>query len=77
MTAVTASQGIELTVKLGKATVGTAPAFDLAAGQSKTVSVKLNKSAKSKLASDAKTVTLKASGDVPFGAPGTAKATLK
>lgn len=74
--ALTKSDDVELTVKLGKATLGTQSPFDLAAGQTRKLSVKLTKSGKAKLA-DLDRATLKVTGEVPFGSPDTAKTKLK
>jgi plastocyanin len=72
----TQSTGVELVLKLGKATIGTQKAFDLAAGQTRKLNVKLTKSGKSKLAKKDK-AAIKATGEVPFGAPDSAKRTYK
>jgi plastocyanin len=72
----TASRGIVLKLKLGKKVLGTRKAFDLAAGQTRKLSVKLKKSGKSTLAKKRK-ATVKVTGTVPFGAPDTAKARLR
>jgi plastocyanin len=76
VTATTASNGVEVAIKLGKSTLGTQSAFNLAAGQSRKLSVKLGKSGKKKLAGR-KSAKLIASGTVPFGSPKTAKRTYK
>lgn len=74
--ALTASSGVELEVKLGKAEIGSQKAFNLAAGQSRKLSVKLTKSGKTKLAKK-KSAKLTVTGEVPFGAPDTGKRTYK
>jgi plastocyanin len=74
--AVTQADGVEVVLKLGKATIGTQGAFNLAAGQSRKLSVKLSKSGKSKLGKKDK-AAIKATGEVPFGAPDSAKKTYK
>lgn len=72
--ALTKSDDVELEVKLGKTVIGTQKAFDLAAGQSRKLTLKLNKAGKSKL-SDRNSAKLKVTGEVPFGSPDTAKRT--
>jgi plastocyanin len=74
--ALTKSDHVTLTLKLGKATVGTQSEFNLAAGQQKKLSVKLTKSGKSKLSKKSK-ATVKVIGSVRFGSPDNAKSTLK
>lgn len=65
---------VSLTVKLGKATIGTATNLALFSGQ-QFATVKLTKAGKSKLAKKSKaTVTLTA--DIPFGSPASGKAKL-
>lgn len=76
VTAITQSDGITLALKLGKATIGTQKAFNLAAGQQRKLSVKLTKSGKSKLKKKSK-ATVKVVGSVRFGAPDNAKSSLK
>ena len=80
VTAATESNGVKLVAKLGKATVGSAAAFNLAAGQSRKTTVKLSKSGKAKLkklAKKRKKATIKVTGSVPFGAPRTVKLSFK
>jgi plastocyanin len=74
--ATTLSNDVRLLAKLGKATVGSVAPFDLAAGQSRKVPVKLTKSGKSKLKKKKK-ATIKVTGTVPFGAPDSAKLSFK
>jgi plastocyanin len=74
--ALTQADGVEVALKLGKKTVGSQKAFNLAAGQSRKLVLKLNKSGKSKLGK-ANSAKLKATGEVPFGAPDSAKRTYK
>ena len=74
--AVTQSDGVEVELKLGKSVVGAQKGINLAAGQSRKLSLKLNKSGKSKLA-DRNSAKLKATGEVPFGSPDSAKRTYK
>ena len=74
--ALTQADGVEVALKLGKTTVGSQKAFSLAAGQSRKLTLKLNKSGKSKLAKR-NSAKLKATGEVPFGSPDTAKRTYK
>jgi plastocyanin len=76
VTAATTSAGVKLVAKLGKANLGSTSAFDLAAGQTRKVTVKLTKSGKSKLAKKKK-ATVKVTGSVPFGAPDTQKLSFK
>ena len=66
--------GVQLTAKLGKTTIGTAT-VSLAAGAQVDV-VKLSKSGKSKLRGKGK-ATVTETADIPFGATATAKAKLK
>jgi plastocyanin len=74
--AATASAGVKLVAKLGKATLGSSAVFDLAAGQSRKVTIKLSKSGKAKLAKKKK-ASIKVTGSVRFGAPDTVKLSLK
>lgn len=74
--ALTKSDDVELELKLGKTTIGSQKAFDLAAGQSRKLTLKLNKAGKSKLG-DRNSAKLKLSGEVPFGSPDSAKRTYK
>ncbi len=74
--ALTQADGVEVALKLGKTTVGSQKAFSLTAGQSRKLALKLNKSGKSKLG-NANSAKLKATGEVPFGSPDTAKRTYK
>ncbi len=74
--AVTQSDGVEVELKLGKSVVGSQKGINLAAGQSRKLTLKLNKSGRSKLA-DRKSAKLTAIGEVPFGSPDTAKRTYK
>lgn len=74
--ALTQADGVEVALKLGKTTVGSQKAFSLAAGQSRKLALKLNKSGKSKLG-NLNNAKLKATGEVPFGAPDSAKRTYK
>lgn len=74
--ALTQADGVEVVLKLGKTTVGSQKAFNLAAGQSRKLALKLNKSGKSKLGKR-NSAKLKATGEVPFGAPDSAKRTYK
>ena len=74
--AVTQSDGVDVELKLGKSVIGAQTGLNLAAGQSRKLSLNLNKSGKSKLA-DRKSAKLKATGEVPFGSPDTAKRTYK
>jgi plastocyanin len=73
-TATTAVSGVAFTAKLGKATIGKTTASLSAGAQS--VTVKLNKSGKSKLRGKSK-ASVTVSADIPFGSPATAKAKLK
>jgi plastocyanin len=70
----TAISGVAFTAKLGKATIGKTTASLSAGAQS--VTVKLNKSGKSKLRGKSK-ASVTVSADIPFGSPATAKAKLK
>jgi plastocyanin len=74
--ALTKSDGIALELALGKSVIATQKAFNLAAGQQRKVTLKLNKAGKSKLAK-AGSAKLKLTGEVPFGAPDSAKKTYK
>ena len=74
--ALTKSDDVELELKLGKSTVASQKAFDLAAGQSRKLTLKLNKAGKSKLG-DRNSAKLKLTGEVPFGSPDSAKRTYK
>jgi plastocyanin len=74
--AVTASPGVSVEAKLGKASLGETEGINLAAGVKQTVAVRLSKAAKNKLRGKAK-ATVKAEGSVPFGAPDTAKGKLR
>jgi plastocyanin len=76
VTAASPSSGVMLLAKLGKATVGSVAAFDLTAGQSRKLTVKLTKSGKKKLKKKKK-ASIKVTGSVPFGAPNTAKLSFK
>jgi plastocyanin len=76
VSASSASSGVSLLAKLGKATVGSVAAFDLTAGQSRKLTVKLTKSGKKKLKKKKK-ASIKVTGSVPFGAPNTAKLSFK
>ena len=74
--ALTKSDDVELELKLGKSTVASQKAFDLAAGQSRKLKLKLSKAGKSKLG-DRNSAKLKLTGEVPFGSPDSAKRTYK
>jgi plastocyanin len=74
--AVTKSDDVSVEAKLGKASLGKKQGLDLAAGAKQNVTVKLNKAAKSKLASRNQ-ATVKVLGEVPFGSPDTAKGKLR
>jgi plastocyanin len=74
--AVTKSDDVSVEAKLGKASLGKKEGLDLAAGAKQNVTVRLSKSAKSKLASRNK-ATVKVLGEVPFGLPDTAKGKLR
>jgi plastocyanin len=69
------SDGVTLTAKLGKATIGTQKAFSVATGASKKLTMKLTKSGKSKLAAK-KSAKVTITGAVPFGSPASGKKTL-
>ena len=73
--ALTASQNVSVEAKLGKIVLGRIPDLDLAAGQTRKATLKLNKSGKSKLAAKNK-ATVKVTGNVAFGSPDTAKKKL-
>lgn len=73
--ALTASSNISIEAKLGKALLGTIPDLDLAAGQTRKVTLKIKKSGKAKLAAKKK-ATVKVTGNVDFGSPDTAKKKL-
>lgn len=73
--ATTESDGVTIALKLGKATIGSQPEFDLAAGKQRKLSVKLTKSGRKKLGKKSK-ATVKVVAAVPFGAPDTAKSKL-
>ena len=66
--------GVSVTAKLGKATIGKATASLFAGSQ--TVRVKLSKAGKSKLRAK-NTAKVTVTADVPFGSPAKAKANLK
>ncbi len=66
--------GVTLTAKLGKATIGRASGISLAAGQQVEV-LKLTKAGKSKLSGKDK-ATITVTADIPFGSPATAKGKL-
>jgi plastocyanin len=66
--------GVTVTAKLGKATIGKATASLFAGAQ--TVKVKLSKSGKSKL-SKKSSAKVSVTAGIPFGAPATAKGNLK
>jgi plastocyanin len=70
--AVTQSDDVEVLLRLGKSVIGSQSAIDLLAGQSRKLNVKLTKSGKSKLGKKNK-ASIKATGEVPFGAPDSAK----
>jgi plastocyanin len=72
--ATTQVSGVELTAKLGKATLGKTTTSLAAGTQTKTL--KLTKAGKSKLSAKGK-ATVKVTADIPFGAPATAKTKLK
>jgi plastocyanin len=74
--ALTRSDNISVEAKLGKTTLGRATVVSLAAGAKQTVAVKLNKSAKRKLAQKSKATVL-VNAAVPFGSPASTKAKLK
>ncbi|MBM3665997.1 MAG: hypothetical protein FJW90_00690 [Actinobacteria bacterium] len=74
--ALTDSDKITLTLKLGMSKIGSQPEFNLAAGQQRKLSVKLTKAGKKQLRKKSK-ATVKVIGDVRFGASDTAKANLK
>lgn len=67
---ITQSDGVTLQAKLGKSVIASQNAFNLTAGQSRKITLKLKKSAKGKLAKK-KSAKLKVTGQVPFGAPDT------
>jgi plastocyanin len=66
--------GVSLTAKLGKATIGSTTTSLTSGAQTKTL--KLSKAGKSKLRGKGK-ATVKVTAEIPFGAPATAKAKLK
>jgi plastocyanin len=77
LVAITASSqvdGVTLTAKLGKATIGSTTTSLASGAQTKTL--KLSKAGKSKLRGKGK-ATVKVTAEIPFGAPATAKAKLK
>jgi plastocyanin len=74
--ALSQSDGIALELALGKSVIATQKAFNLAAGQQRKITLKVNKAGKSKLAG-AGSAKLKLTGEVPFGAPDSAKKTYK
>lgn len=74
--ALTLSDGVELDAKLGKVTLGTQKAFNLAAGQTRKITLKLTKAGRSKL-TGRKSAKVTVTGSVPFGSPDSAKKTLK
>lgn len=74
--ALTQSDGVRLSAKLGKATIATQGAFNLVAGQTRKLTLKLSKSGKNKL-KNRKSAKVSVTGTVPFGAPDTGKRTLK
>ncbi len=76
VTALTQSNGLSMTLKLGKLTLGTQQAFNLAAGRTQKVVMGVNKKGKAKLA-DRNSAKLKVTAEVPFGSPDTAKKTIK
>jgi plastocyanin len=74
--AITKSDGISLDLALGKKVVATQKPFNLAAGQKRKVTLKLNKAGRSKLRKRGR-AKLKLTGEVPFGAPDSVKRTYK
>lgn len=74
--ALTKSDGIALELALGKTVIASQKSFNLAAGQQRKVTLKLNKAGKSKL-SNTGSAKLKLTGEVPFGAPDSVKKTYK
>jgi plastocyanin len=74
--AITQSNDIGLEAKLGKTRLGEDDGIDLAGGTKKNVVLKLSRAARNKLAAKSK-ATVKIEGSVAFGAPDTAKGTLR
>jgi hypothetical protein len=74
VTASTTVDGVSLTAKLGKTTIGKAGGLSFAAGQT-SQTVKLSKAGRNKLKGKQK-ATVSVTADIPFGAPATGKAKL-
>jgi plastocyanin len=72
----TVASGIELTAKLGKKTLGKAPAPALSAGTKRRVTIDLSRAARAALEKKSK-ATIKVQGTLRFGAPVTTKRKLK
>lgn len=72
----TLSDGASVTAKLGNHPLGTAVGIDLAAGQSRTLTLTLDKAAKKSL-KGLKKAKIKVSGEVPYGAPVSTTGKLK
>jgi plastocyanin len=66
--------GVSLTAKLGKTTIGKVDGLSLAAGQ-QFATVKLTKAGKSKLSKKSK-ASISVTADIPFGSPASGKAKL-
>lgn len=76
VSAATESDGIEVTASRGAKKLGSVKGLDLAAGTSRTVKLKLSSVGRRAL-EDLTTAKVKASAAVPFGAPATAKRSLR
>jgi hypothetical protein len=74
LTTSTKVDGVSLTAKLGKATIGKAGDLSLASGQ-QFATVKLSKAGKSKLNGKSK-ASITVTADIPFGSPASGKAKL-
>jgi hypothetical protein len=75
VTAATASSDVSLIARVGRRTLPPVPDVDLAAGQTRKLTLKLTNAAKKDL-KDVEKAKVTLSASVPFGAPATAKRTL-